>query len=573
MSIGRTLSVLYRSYPLFRISCIVFLCLLCLGIVSFITFEAKKLPAIRSLSPAVGSAGDVMTIQGEHFGEERSTSGYVEIGGSRLTAQGYLSWTDTQIRIVLPTNVQDGLVIVATKNGRSKPGFFANEAGIPVAVPPDTQTSLPVITAITPQTGSYGTLMTIRGTNFGTVRGNGAVFFSANRDDASQATFTSGVETDSPGEFNPQFIPASETNYDYEYWSDGEIRVRIPDGAADGSLFVRTEKGASNALKAEIRLPAGTKSYTGRRTYVLQMTEDLEDLDSKNTTSVTLRVPRPLVTAAQPMADLTECKPEPVIANYKNTIIHQVELVRASNRKIKFSQQFVVAVYTVQTDVNAKKVRPFNEKSRVLYRATTQPDSLIQSNDEAVAAKAKEIVGKETNPYLQAKLVYDYMLDAYDFPSRLSRENESALDLLRKERGDAYDFAVLYTTLVRALGIPCLPVSGILVDADLHVQPHWWSEFYIEQFGWIPVDVALAKGLDYKAFKPLDDARAFYFGNLDSQHIAFSRGWNEVKPALVNSKIVRRAKSYAFQSIWEESSEGKVNYSTLWNDPVVLGVY
>ncbi|MDE6736086.1 MAG: transglutaminase-like domain-containing protein, partial [Treponemataceae bacterium] len=293
----------------------------------------------------------------------------------------------------------------------------------------------------------------------------------------------------------------------------------------------------------------------------------------KNTTSVTLRVPRPLVTAAQPMADLTECKPEPVIANYKNTIIHQVELVRASNRKVKFSQQFVVAVYTVQTDVNAKKVRPFSEKSRVLYRATTQPDSLIQSNDEAVAAKAKEIVGKETNPYLQAKLVYDYMLDTYDFPSRLSRENESALDLLRKERGDAYDFAVLYTTLVRALGIPCLPVSGILVDADLHVQPHWWSEFYIEQFGWIPVDVALAKGLDYKAFKPLDDARAFYFGNLDSQHIAFSRGWNEVKPALVNSKIVRRAKSYAFQSIWEESSEGNVNYSTLWNDPVVLGIY
>ena len=573
MSLGRTFSVLYRSYPLFRISCIVFLCLLCLGIVSFITFEAKKMPAIRSLSPAVGSAGDVMTIQGEHFGEERGTSGYVEIGGSRLTAQGYLSWTDTQIRIVLPTNVQDGLVIVATKNGRSKPGFFANEAGIPVEVPPDTQTSLPIITAITPQAGSYGTLMTISGTNFGTVRGNGAVFFSANRDDVSQTPFLSGNGTDSPGEFNPQFIPASETNYDYEYWSDGEIRVRIPDGATDGSLFVRTEKGASNALKAEIRLPAGTKSYTGRRTYVLQMTEDLEDLDSKNTTSVTLRVPRPLVTAAQPMADLTECKPAPVIANYKNTIIHQVELVRASNRKVKFSQQFVVAVYTVQTDVNAKKVRPFSEKSRVLYRATTQPDSLIQSNDEAVAAKAKEIVGKETNPYLQAKLVYDYMLDTYDFPSRLSRENESALDLLKKERGDAYDFAVLYTTLVRALGIPCLPVSGILVDADLHVQPHWWSEFYIEQFGWIPVDVALAKGLDYKAFKPLDDARAFYFGNLDSQHIAFSRGWNEVKPALVNSKIVRRTKSYAFQSIWEESSEGKVNYSTLWNDPVVLGVY
>ena len=573
MRLGRTFSVLFRSYPLFRAGSIVFCCLLCLGIISFITLETKKLPEITEISPTVGTAGDVMTIRGEHFGDERGTSDYVEIGGSRLTAHGYLTWSDTLIRIVLPTNVQDGLVVVATRHGRSKPGFFANEADIPVEVPPDTQTSLPVITSLTPLTGSYGTLVTISGMNFGTVRGSGAVFFSANRDDASQTTFTASGKNDAAGEFNLQYIPASESNYDYEYWSDGEIRVRIPDGAASGSLYVQTEKGTSNVMQAEIRLPAGTKSYTGRRTYVLQLTEDVEDVDSKNATSVTLRVPRPLVTAAQPMADVTECKPAPVIADYRNTIIHQVELARAATRKIKFTQQFVVAVYAVQTSVDAKNVRPFSEKNRVLYRATTQPDNLIQSNDEAVIAKAKEIVGKETNPYLQAKLVYDYMLATYGFPSRFTRENATALDMLRKERGDAYDFAVLYTTLVRALGIPCLPVSGILVDADLHVQPHWWSEFYIEHFGWIPVDIALAKGLNYKAFKQPNDARAFYFGNLDAQHIAFSRGWNEVKPALVNSKIVRRAKSYALQSIWEESSEGKVNYSTLWNDPVVLGVY
>ena len=40
-----------------------------------------------------------------------------------------------------------------------------------------------------------------------------------------------------------------------------------------------------------------------------------------------------------------------------------------------------------------------------------------------------------------------------------------------------------------------------------------------------------------------------------------------------NSKIVYRPKTYALQSIWEESSEGNVNYSSLWNDPIVLGLY
>ena len=572
MSFGKTLSVLYRKYPLLRIGSVIAGTVLAIVLVSFITLETKKSPEITSISPAVGSAGEIMTIRGENFGTERDTSSFVEIGGSRLTANGYVSWNDTQIRIVLPQNVQDGLVIVSTKNGRSKPGFFANVADIPVEVPPDTQTSLPVITSVSPLTGSYGTLLTISGSNFGTIRGNSDVYFTANRDDASQAALTTAT-ANNQGELNVQFIPANENNYDYEYWSDSEIRVRIPDGAANGPFYVQTEKGTSNYLQTEINLPAGTKSYTGRRTYVLNVSADIEGLDSKSATSLTLRVPRPVITARQPMADLTECKPQPVIADYKNTIIHQVELARANNRKITFSQDFVVAVYAVQTTVEARKIRPFAEKKRALYLSATQQDNLIRSKEESVVAAAKEIVGKETNPYLQAKALYDYMLAHYDLPAKLRQENKSPLDMLRTERGDAYDFAILYTTLLRSLGIPSLPVSGILVDADLHAQPHWWTEFYIEQFGWIPVDVALAKGMHYKAFKQIEDAAAFYFGNLDSQHIAFSRGWNEVKPALVNSKIVQRPKSYAFQSIWEESSAGKVNYSSLWNDPVVKGIY
>lgn len=87
------------------------------------------------------------------------------------------------------------------------------------------------------------------------------------------------------------------------------------------------------------------------------------------------------------------------------------------------------------------------------------------------------------------------------------------------------------------------------------------------------MDVALGIGLEYRAFKPIANTHDFYFGNLDSQHIAFSRGWNEVKQSLINSKVVYRPKSYALQSIWEESSSGNINYSSLWNDPIVLGIY
>ncbi len=574
MSFSQTLSVLYRKYPLLRIGIFIAVIVLIIGLISLVTIETRQIPEITSISPAVGTAGDIMTINGAHFGEKQGTSDFVEVGGSRITSNGYLRWTDNQIRIVLPTNVQDGLVVVKTKNGQSKPGFFANTADIPVLVPPDTQTSLPVISSVSPSSGSYGTLITISGTNFGTIRGNAFVKFTANRDDADQTTMSSSSTEDKQGEFDLQYIPANENNYDYEYWSDSEIRVRIPDGAASGPIAVSTEKGESNLGQVDVHLPAGTKSYTSRRTYLLQLSEEIENLDSKNPTTVTMRVPRPIVNAAQPMAEMTECIPLPVIADYKNTIIHQIELARATGKKMRFSQNFVVSTYSVQTSINPNRVRPFSEKKRLLYLASTQADSLIPSRNASIVSAAKEIVGKENNPYRQAKLLFDHILDQYELYARSRRTNDTVLDVLSKKRGDAYDLTVLYTALLRSLGIPCLPVSGILVDSDLKAQAHWWSEFYIENFGWVPVDLALAKdALDYKAFKKPDNPREFYFGNLDGQHIAFSRGWNEVKPALVNSKVVQRSKSYAFQSIWEESSAGKVNYSTLWNNPVVLGIY
>ena len=229
--------------------------------------------------------------------------------------------------------------------------------------------------------------------------------------------------------------------------------------------------------------------------------------------------------------------------------------------------------YSVQTEINPKNVKPFSAKKRVLYTAFTKQDPVILSEDEDFVSLAKNIVKKETNPYLQAKMIYDYMLENFSLSKKLRDSGADSKELLKEKKGDAYDFAVVYTTLLRALKIPALPVSGILVDADLQSTSHWWCEFYIENFGWVPVDVALGAGLEYKPFKNLEDPQKFYFGNLDSQHIIFTRGYNEVKPTLSDGHSVRRERTFALQSIWEESSTGTVNYSSLWNEPVIAGIY
>jgi len=292
-----------------------------------------------------------------------------------------------------------------------------------------------------------------------------------------------------------------------------------------------------------------------------------------------LRVPRPIVSAVQPIVELNDCNPEPLVSNFKNTVIHQVELQKSINptqesKKLKFTQNFVVKVLGVKTEINPKNVKGY-DKNRILYKEYTSSDALIDCDNPKIVSLAKEIVKKETNPYLQAKLVYDYIVSKYFILNENRYSDENPIDLIENEQGDAYDFSVIYTSILRALKIPSVSVAGILVDSDSSTQSHWWNEFYIEKYGWIPVDLALGSGLSFSPFKeiPKHDTKSFYFGNLDNQHIAFSRGWHEIKQSLVNGKIVYRPRTFAFQSIWEESSEGGVNYSSLWNSPIILGIY
>ena len=128
--------------------------------------------------------------------------------------------------------------------------------------------------------------------------------------------------------------------------------------------------------------------------------------------------------------------------------------------------------------------------------------------------------------------------------------------MIKKESGDAFDFAVICTALLRAAEVPAYTDGGVLVNPDLSTQSHWWCEFYIDKIGWIPCDPALGAGLEFKQWSDSDvvDVKEYYFGNMDSHHILFSRGWSQLKPFSADNKIVQQPRSFALQSIWEEAN-------------------
>ena len=558
-----------RRYPVVRVLSVIFVISVILGSIYLIGFRTKPVPEIISVVPPVGSPGDFVVINGVNFGAVRDM-GYVEIAGSKLTASSYISWTDNCIKIVLPANVQDGLVVVGTKEMRSKPALFANEVDIPVPVPAVQQVTKPVITMLSADKLSIGEQLVISGNNFGDSKNQSKVLFTMDcNNKISEADYKNMVM------LTENMIPASEDDFDYVSWSNTEITVRVPDGATTGVVIVDTGREKSDPKELTINMEAGRKEYLNKKIYLVQYTADIADVVTDDISTITLRCPVPFSCPAQPQVEITETSPEPILMNYQNNLIHQITKSRNNTPKSVFKQTFVLPVFEVRANVNPLKIGTYKNTEKNLLSGALRADALVPSDKTAVKDLCEKIIGKEKNPWNKAKLIYNYMCDNFKIQNKVRKNDSDPLDLIKKESGDAFDFAVIYTALLRAAEVPAYTDGGVLVNPDLTTQAHWWSEFYIDKIGWIPCDPALGAGLEFKQWSDSDvvDVKDYYFANMDSHHILFSRGWSQLKPFSADNKIVQQPRSFALQSIWEEANKDTAKYSSYWSVPVVKGVY
>ena len=112
---------------------------------------------------------------------------------------------------------------------------------------------------------------------------------------------------------------------------------------------------------------------------------------------------------------------------------------------------------------------------------------------EVITEKGAEIVKKEKNPYRKAEAIYKWVTGNVAWKRDIP-DNRTAGETLAALNGDSQDLAVLFCALARAQGIPSIPVAGLLVDSTRNSAVHWWAEFYVEGFGWVPVDLAIPAG-------------------------------------------------------------------------------
>jgi len=517
----------------------------------FLSACREELPRITTIYPRIGVMGDVLTIHGTGFGTERNLS-FITIAGTPPTSAAYISWSNEEIVVRTPEFGSAGLVYVHRGRQRSNPALFANKAAMPAVARTHIDNG-PRVASIQPASGPVGSLITISGGNFGSARNNSAVFFSWTSAEAA----------------GPGFIEISEMEFGYELWSDREIRVRVPDGAVSGNLEIRTPRGYSQQVFFTITEPIGTKVYHERRTFSISHTVDIQVERASSPNALFLWMPQPVVSSSQRNVKVNSRNTEPFIENFQGAALyHFIDTAPGTGWQIAVSH--TVDVYAVETNIRNVAQPALNRPSPV-RTAFVLPSPLVPSNDPAITTQATAIIVGVPLPFARAQRIFQWII------SNIEIQNQplsgGVIQALEDRVADSYQAALLFSAFARAVGIPAVPVAGVLIDDNNNAVKHYWAEFWLDGFGWVPLDPALGAGAAPPGFTLRQDHAQFYFGNMDNRRIAFSRGEAVFYQMTPHGRTVQRGREFSFQNIWEEATGGLESYYSRWSNVTITEVY
>lgn len=150
--------------------------------------------------------------------------------------------------------------------------------------------------------------------------------------------------------------------------------------------------------------------------------------------------------------------------------------------------KYTVTVLENTTDKKYAQVlaAKFDVKLKDEFAPFIRPNQYVDyASAPNTVAKAKEIVGKETDPLKQVELVYNYVVKNLTYDKAKAASVSSGylpnLDaVLSAKKGICFDYAAMMTGMLRSQGVPCKLVVGYA-----GTQYHAWVSVWTEETGWI----------------------------------------------------------------------------------------
>ena len=172
-----------------------------------------------------------------------------------------------------------------------------------------------------------------------------------------------------------------------------------------------------------------------------------------------------------------------------------------------------------------------NEKIPIDVEKYLEPTALGPT-DGIVKEIADEVTNGKNSILEKAISIYDYLIEYGERDANLTFCGDGDVcQLLKDLRGKCADFSSVFVALSRSVGVPSREIFGTRIskNGDITGNYHCHAEFYLPEFGWIPVDPSDVAKLMLKENLVLDDkkvieAREYYFGNQSETYLDLSTG-------------------------------------------------
>lgn len=139
---------------------------------------------------------------------------------------------------------------------------------------------------------------------------------------------------------------------------------------------------------------------------------------------------------------------------------------------------------TLRREHRRRQADLLTESEREVYLAATPATA---SDHPVIVARAKRIIGKETQPRRQAERIVRWVFLNLD--SAGASNSTNAIQILDQRAGDCSEHALLCVALARAVGLPAREISGVMYggEGSGFFAWHAWVEIH-DGHQWVAVD-------------------------------------------------------------------------------------
>ena len=200
-----------------------------------------------------------------------------------------------------------------------------------------------------------------------------------------------------------------------------------------------------------------------------------------------------------------------------------LEQTAVKDQPTEFRIEYTYTHHGIFFDLQADRIMPLDPRDPSVSQFIKEGPHVVFT--DKIRRLSDQLVGKETNPLLNARNFYDWITSniKYSYALEYSTIRNISDYCLTNMYGDCGQEALLFITLCRYNGIPARWQSGWFTFPGGKTI-HDWAEIYLKPYGWIPVDpymgIFAQRYLNSLGPDEKEQVRKFYFGGLDQYRMS-----------------------------------------------------